>query len=541
MRTVGPDGERDRDITASRRGLAADARGLETRAAMQRQRGHSANALASSPRPPRAPSRVCVLRTLSTMESLLVLSDVHLGSDLNDFGHPIRRSRRVDEDLVKLITHYRTVVPPGDRWRLVVAGDFIDFVGMAVRAEGVELATERSDEEREHGLGNAVDHVRVKLQLVVERHRDVFDALASFVADGHALTFIHGNHDLELHWDAVKDDLRSLLLARACASRSGAVDGAAFEGRIAFHPWFFYVAGLAYIEHGHQYDAFCASQYVMAPLSAADPRRIARSVSDVLLRFVVRPTRGMHEYGHDKHGIPHYLMFAMNLGVAGLLQLAMRFASAVAELFRLRREQLSGAAKRLRQEHDRGMALLAPATRAGVERMRALAALQVAPVTRTIRGILASVLLDRLALGFVAVLTLVVVAVLRIMHVAHVGWAAPCIAVAWALGHRQLALQRTADPGERMIERAAHLARLFPAAFVVMGHTHTPAKMAINDGEATYINVGSWAEEESDAGEPADKIYRAARTHLVIHGGDQGPVAEFLAWDGDGPRRFSPT
>jgi UDP-2,3-diacylglucosamine pyrophosphatase LpxH len=474
------------------------------------------------------------------MESLLVLSDVHLGSDLNDFGRPIRRSRRVDEDLVKLIAHYRTIAPPSDRWRLVVAGDFIDFVGMAVRAEGVELATERSDEEREHGLGNAVDHVRVKLRLVVERHGDVFDALAGFVADGHALTFIHGNHDLELHWDAVKDDLRSLLLARACCARNDAIDGPAFDGRIAFHPWFFYVAGLAYIEHGHQYDAFCASQYVMAPLSAADPRRIARSVSDVLLRFVVRPTRGMHEYGHDKHGIAHYIAFAMKLGLIGLLQLAACYASAVGELFRLRREQLSGAAKRLREEHDRGMTLLARATQVGVERMRALAALQVPPVTRTIGGILASVLLDRLALGFVAVLTLLAVAVLTFMHVVHAWWAAPCIVVAWALGHCQLARRRTADPEERMIERAAHLAKLFPAAFVVMGHTHTPAKMAINDGEATYINVGSWAEEEGDEGEPADKIYRAARTHLVIHGGDHGPVAEFLAWDGDGPRHFSP-
>ena len=48
----------------------------------------------------------------ASMDSLLVLSDVHLGSDLNDFGHPIRRSRSVDDDLVKLITHYRAVAPP---------------------------------------------------------------------------------------------------------------------------------------------------------------------------------------------------------------------------------------------------------------------------------------------------------------------------------------------------------------------------------------------------------------------------------------------
>ncbi len=295
-----------------------------------------------------------------------------------------------------------------------------------------------------------------------------------------------------------------------------------------------------YIEHGHQYDAFCANQYVMAPLSAADPRRIARSVSDVLLRFVVRPTRGMHEYGHDKHGIAHYVAFGMKLGLAGLLQLAVRYASAVGELFRLHREQLSGAATRLREEHDRGMALLARAARVGVERMRALAALQVPPVTRTIGGILASVLLDRLALGFVAVLSLFVVAALTLVHVVHAWWAMPLLVAAWTFGHCQLARQRTADPAEQMLERAARLAKLFPAAFVVMGHTHTPAKIAVNDGEATYINVGSWAEEEGDEGTSAARSYRATRTHLVIHCGDRGPVAEFLAWDVDGPRRFIP-
>ena len=67
-----------------------------------------------------------------------------------------------------------------------------------------------------------------------------------------------------------------------------------------------------------------------------------------------------------------------------------------------------------------------------------------------------------------------------------------------------------------------------------------PQRIDVNDGSATYINVGSWAEEEGNAGESADKTYRAPRTHLVIHRGDRGPVAEFLVWDGDRPRPFSP-
>ncbi len=116
------------------------------------------------------------------------------------------------------------------------------------------------------------------------------------------------------------------------------------------------------------------------------------------------------------------------------------------------------------------------------------------------------------------------------------------VALAWLFTHRRLAVRRRAwfgeklDNDETLVERAGHLARIFPAAFVVMGHTHTPAMVPVAAGAATYVNVGSWHEAESDGAEGA--TYRAARTHLVIHPAEQGPVAEFLAWGHTGPTRF---
>ena len=66
-------------------------------------------------------------------ESLLILSDVHLGNDLNDLTPAgVRRSALVDADLANLLTHYRLSPCTGKRWRLVIAGDFIDFVGMSI-------------------------------------------------------------------------------------------------------------------------------------------------------------------------------------------------------------------------------------------------------------------------------------------------------------------------------------------------------------------------------------------------------------------------
>jgi hypothetical protein len=301
---------------------------------------------------------------------------------------------------------------------------------------------------------------------------------------------------------------------------------------------------MAYVEHGHQYDTLCSTEHVMAPLSPSDPRRLSRSFSDVLLRWVVRPTRGMPEYGHEGLGLVDYILMAVGMGAGGLVRLAVRFAAAVIELFRVRRASFSQAARALREEHDRRLTALAQATRLGVERLRALAALQMPPVTRSTRKILASVLLDRLALVFVAAFGVAALAVPAAYHHAWAWIAMLLVVPAWMGANYALSAQRRRwfgehlDNDEMLIERAGHLARLFPAAFVVMGHTHVPVQTPVADGAATYVNVGSWHEPEPAP--DAEKPYRAARTHLVIHPSREGsaPQAEFLAWSPEGPRRF---
>jgi hypothetical protein len=153
-----------------------------------------------------------------------------------------------------------------------------------------------------------------------------------------------------------------------------------------------------------------------------------------------------------------------------------------------------------------------------------------------VRGILASVLLDRLAHALAAIVALVIVAWIGAYH-GYFWLAGACIVVAWIVAHRHLSRSRKLDYDDQLAERAGALAKLFPAAFVVMGHTHTPAEIPV-DAATTYVNVGSWSEgQQQDDGAP-EWAYRAARTHLVIHPGASGPVAEFLAWSPEGPRRF---
>jgi len=461
--------------------------------------------------------------------NLLVLSDVHLGSDLVQHARPdaptqCESSLRRDRELTALLDWYRERPKRGKEWRLVVAGDLIDFAGMSVSPG--EGETTLDDEEREHGLGSAEDHTVTKLRRVAEHHADVFAALARFVARGNQLVIVRGNHDVDLHWPAVQAAFRSIL------EELGA------EGeRVTFSDWFYYEEGVVFVEHGHQYDAYCAYDHVLCPVRPSDPRRSLRSFADVLLRYVVRPTRGLSEGGHDHASAIDYLRFGLRLGARGVLTLGKRFVVAIGALIGTWREHMSDAAEWMRKEHDRKLASLTQATKLSLAELRALASLHRRPATASLPHLLAGVMVDRVAFAVVGLVALI--ALLALPWTWHVGVGvlvalALLVPAAWAWRRAR----GTIDASAALRERANHVAALLPTAFVVMGHTHLPEMRAAGRGDSTYVNLGAWAEEETDALDEASKR-PASRTHLVVEVDEGTPRAELLRWDAAvGPTKY---
>jgi len=467
----------------------------------------------------------------ASAHNLLVLSDVHLGSDLVQHAQPdapVRgaASLRRDRELSSLLDWYRERRNDGKPWRLVIAGDLVDFVGMSVSATGAEIDTEPTEEERAHGLGSSVDHTLAKLRRVAEHHHEVFAALGRFVAAGNALVIVRGNHDVDFHWEPVQSAFRDVLAAH----------GATAAGSVEFADWFYYEEGLVYIEHGHQYDDFCSYDHVLHPVMPSDPRRSLRSLSDVLLRYVVRPTRGMRETGHETASAVDYVRFGLRLGARGIVALGSRFVAAVAALLALWREHFSEAGQWVRAEHERKMALLAEARQMSLVKLRALASLQRPPITRSLLRTLAGVMLDRVALVVTAVVTLGWLLVARwtpTLGMIAASASAGLVVVLWFWRR----IRGNIDASASLRERAARVTAVFPAAFVVMGHTHMPELLPTDDGDATYVNVGAWAEEE--AMDESDPALPASRTHLVVLTVDGQPVATLLSWDAElGPQQF---
>jgi len=243
----------------------------------------------------------------------------------------------------------------------------------------------------------------------------------------------------------------------------------------------------------------------------------------------------MVEHGHDSMGVLDYLRFAMKLGLRGMATLGMRFARAIRDLLHLRLEHRTPAGQKLRTDHHKHIRAFAKKARLKLRRLRAIAALQAEPITRSIYGILGTLLVDRVALGASAVVLILTALALGLVWPAFFGVAA-ALAVSWWLANRALSrLRDLAETDELLAERAPRLVALLPAAFIIMGHTHSPRQIPIDGGRSTYFNLGSWAEEETSAGA---ETHHASRTHLVVEVRDGKPCAELRVWRDDGPTRY---
>lgn len=464
-------------------------------------------------------------------DNYILFSDVHLGADLVQHVRPWTVSRlkqvaRIDRELAAMLDHYRAHGDPEHPWRLVIAGDLVDFVGMSIAPKpGSPLEGTLTAEEREHGLGGRAAHAASKMRAVAQRHLLVFEKLAAFVADGHSLVLVRGNHDIDFHWETARTAFLEALLSSRSELQGDDEARSAFASRVEFHPWFYFEEGLLYVEHGHQFDAMCNYHNLLAPVSPADPENICSSFSDILLRTIVRPTRGLGQDGHDDTGPMHYVRLALALGLGGAARLGFRAARAIAQGLRIWRAHARDRARGVREEHERRMEELAERMRVGIDKLRTLSSMWPRPVTRGVLAVFRSLFLDRVALFALLALSIVLCLILLPGEAGlPISMSLGAVGVGYAMWSGRLR-RLDVDPKIPMRRAAKRIAELFPVRFVIMGHTHEPLTEEL-EGDTTYVNLGHWGVDDLD-----DPNVDAPRTHLVLRFIDGEHRAEFLRWD----------
>jgi len=467
----------------------------------------------------------------------LIISDLHLGEDLSPSANEAtsRHVDMVERQLVSFFEHYSRRRADGRPWRVVINGDMVDFMAITIlpnQPEYARLVANRGHDDGEFGLRRTVNSSIAKVKMVGQRHAALFATMARFLARGHRIEIVCGNHDIEFHWRDVQaafvDEIVLAYQGLPEAKRTGAATRDELHAGIEFHPWFFYEPGVAWIEHGHQYDENCAFDYGLNPLHPTDDE-ILSNVDTASTRYLTNYVREIDAHAQEDWSAMGYLKFTMSLGLRGSLRTARAYYSFSRALLSVRRSTVGPRARRLRRaNHDLRREGLAERWQVEADALRAIDELRRTPVVSSIARLMRVLMLDKVVIFGAAALVAVAgflalgagggsVAALSALLVATI--------VAWLFGRG-----RNVDPGEPLKVVPKRILRHIDAEYVVFGHTHKPVRMAIEGG--TYFNTGTWI----PGGKPG--LLRAF-THVVIQHGPSGAKAELCQWRDGGSRPFN--
>jgi hypothetical protein len=457
---------------------------------------------------------------------LLILSDLHLGRDckaITGVRFGTRPDPQFDSAFVDLLDHYTAVEP--ERWRLVLAGDFIDFVEVVVVPDESgpgSVTFELSKEERRYGLGTEAERAVVKLDMTFDYHRRFFEALGRFVRRGGEVVVLRGNHDAEMHWPRVQKEFRRRLAELAFDGESLDVDRHleernAFQSRLLIAPWCYVEPGRVYVEHGHQYDEYCSFDHQLYPVSPSNPHQIDTPLFMFAMRYFVNRMTDFGSHDVQKWGAREYLAYAREKGLGGFAYAAQMAAGAAMRAVWYAGQLAYGRAAGYSREHTRALAEQAQRFGVDEERLREVDALKHEPVTHNLPELLRLLYLDRVVLGLSAVLGALLV-LLSFTHVwLELGGLVVVATVAYRF-NKWLEPRRFLVPGPKQAHAASRIARLLDVPLVVMGHSHVRRLTDLGEGR-WYVNTGCWLPPPSDRDHvDPDHPCSCKLSHLVVEG-----------------------
>lgn len=448
--------------------------------------------------------------------NLLVISDLHLGEHLRaEAGRD--RAASTDRALLGFLAHHTAHRDGGAPWRLVINGDMVDFVAVRLMPEQAGVVRRLSEVEHVWGLGDGRIAAARKMEAILDHHAPVFRALAAFVGAGNRLEVVIGNHDAAFHWPEVQDLFRHALAAHWAAHRTGAPGERTPQevlDAVQFHPWFWFEEGVAWIEHGHQYDPYCSFDDVVAP--DTQEGAIDQNIGAALMHFLGNHYLADME-AHWGGSFFGYLHFWYRQGLARGAAILGAYATMCAHLARAWWQRVPGRIASRRDRNRARLQQLADRARLPVRVLLRLRSLHQRPAIADLDDIARAVMLDRLVL--LALLPLVAAAVV----VFRPDPVLTALVTGLFLGPLATLAARPRDPIDpraAMRRVSDAIRRIAHVPIVVFGHSHAP--VAENRWGGWYFNTGSWVGDPDGPGR--------AFTHLRVTRTPHGPTARLCQW-----------
>ncbi|HFE46331.1 MAG TPA: hypothetical protein ENJ18_12690, partial [Nannocystis exedens] len=190
---------------------------------------------------------------------LIVISDLHIGRGKNPATGRYFELETFfyDADFLAFCCYLCTEAQTTGRpFKLILNGDAFDLL----RTDRVD--TERAGSRRERRYGPAMTSTQASalIREILSGHPEFLDGLAQVLSAGYEVIFLPGNHDHEIQWPAIHNEIRTQILARVAALIPEAKPDRTAQ-LLSFRPWFYYEPGRVWVEHGCQYDPENAFRY----------------------------------------------------------------------------------------------------------------------------------------------------------------------------------------------------------------------------------------------------------------------------------------
>ncbi len=410
-------------------------------------------------------------------ENLVIVSDLHLsaGQAAGAACLSPKGSSHPDAAFARFLDHLRRHASRRAReLRLLILGDLFDF---SRAGAGQPLPGDLCPDTSEAAT-------LARLQQIADGHPAVFGALRRLLGAGIPLDIVPGNHDIELMRPSAQERLGALLSEGSHQVATG----------IAFHPWMYYVPGLLYAEHGHQYHDINSFHTLLSPYLPGSPDTIDLPLGTYLDLYLLSITARLNRRDHGHHGTP-----------VGTPASEVARRSSLLAAWRLHARVLRVALGRLGYRSSRAL----------VARRTAYRSQFLAPYAATVGlGQETVIAIDRLSESSAA-------------------------AIAWRLLTRFLSRMRVGMPAPHYLYAAClRIDRLLRATgqgvpYYVFGHSHSPTQrpLAPGAGAPVCLNCGAWA--APTASHPTPERGQGWPFIEIAHGRPgTAPAARLLYWGG---------
>lgn len=444
------------------------------------------------------------------MHDIVIVSDLHMGRGKNP------ETRRFfsletffyDEDFSRFCDYLcRDAVARNAPFKLIFNGDTFDLL----RIEPDPAAPGATGRERRFGPAHTPVAAAKTVAQILIGHPGFVRGVAQVLNAGFEVILLPGNHDIEVQWEPVQQEVRLALMGSIRANYGENAEIAA-QPLLRFEPWFHHEPGRIWIEHGCQYDPENSFRYLLRTNFAHVPDTLHETEQDLPLgNFFQRYL--YNAFGHITFIVPstranlRYVKWLLLHEPRLLVRVAVSHLPFAFQVLRRLSQASKSTRRELQQAHDGSLAEQADKSGLGLrllaidqlKEVRADAVQAMRSLSWQIIKLVGGVLLFSLLtaglwfLGFHSINELRLGFGGKAMLFLFLDFMIAAV-TAGGIGYALIGNPAAVSP--RPLRRAAQrIAAILDVPIVSFGHTHDEELWRLerpSGGKSWYCNTGTW-------------------------------------------------